>query len=55
VIATSLRGDFKGKASVAIYAVAIPLAFVRWGLAFALCIFVAALWFVPDRRIEKAG
>jgi uncharacterized membrane protein len=54
-IATSLRGDFKGKASVAVYAVAIPLAFVRWWLAFALYVAVAALWFVPDPRIEKRG
>ena len=54
-IARSLRGDRKGKASVAIYAVAIPLAFVRWWLAFALYVAVAAIWFVPDRRIEKDG
>jgi uncharacterized membrane protein len=54
-IATSLRGDFKGKASVAVYAVAIPLAFVRWWLAFALYVAVAALWFVPDPRIERRG
>jgi len=53
VIARSLRGDRKGKVSVAIYAVAIPLAFVRWWLAFALYVVVAAMWFVPDRRIEK--
>jgi len=53
VIARSLRGDLKGKLSVAIYAVAIPLAFVRWWLAFALYVVVAASWFVPDRRIEK--
>jgi len=55
IIAKSLRGDTKGKVSVAIYAVAIPLAFVEWWLAFALYIFVAAMWFVPDRRIERPG
>ena len=53
VIARSLRRDTKGKLSVAIYAVAIPLAFVRWWLAFVLYVVVAAMWFVPDRRIEK--
>jgi hypothetical protein len=53
LIARSLRGDTKGKVSVAIYAVAVPLAFVRWWLAFALYVVVAAIWFVPDRRIEK--
>ncbi len=52
-LATLLGRDRKGKVSVAIYAVAIPLAFVQWWLAFALYIFVAAMWFVPDRRIEK--
>jgi uncharacterized membrane protein len=52
-IARSLRGDRKGKISVAIYACAIPLAFVRWWIAIGLYALVAALWFIPDRRIEK--
>ena len=52
-LARRLRGDRKGKISVAIYAIAIPLAFVRWWIAFALYVAVAALWFVPDRRIER--
>jgi uncharacterized membrane protein len=52
-IARSLGADFKGKISVVIYLVAIPLAFVRWWLAFALYVLVAATWFIPDRRIEK--
>jgi len=52
-IARSLGADFKGKISVVICAVAIPLAFVRWWIAFALYVLVAAIWFVPDTRIEK--
>ena len=52
-IARRLRGDRKGKISVLIYAMAIPLAFVQWWLAFALYVTVAATWFVPDRRIER--
>jgi len=48
-----LRGDRKGKLSVAIYAIAIPLAFVRWWVAFALYVVVAVMWFVPDPRIER--
>jgi uncharacterized membrane protein len=52
-IARSLGADFKGKISVVIYALAIPLAFVRWWLAFGLYVLVAAMWFIPDRRIEK--
>jgi uncharacterized membrane protein len=37
VLATALGRDFKGKVSVVIYLVAIPLAFVRWWLASGLC------------------
>jgi len=51
-IARRLRDDRKGKISVVIYAIAIPLAFVEWWLAFGLYVLVAAIWFVPDRRIE---
>jgi uncharacterized membrane protein len=53
VIATALGADFKGKISVVIYAVAIPLAFVESWIAFALYRMVALLWLVPDQRIEK--
>ncbi len=52
-IATALGGDFKGKVSLVIYAVAIPLAFENAGLAFALYVLVAVIWLIPDRRIEK--
>jgi uncharacterized membrane protein len=53
VIATALGADFKGKISMVIYLVAIPLAFVKSGLACALYVLVAVIWLVPDRRIEK--
>jgi TMEM175 potassium channel family protein len=53
LLATALGGDFKGKISIVIYIVAIPLAFVRSWLACALYIFVAVMWLVPDRRIER--
>jgi TMEM175 potassium channel family protein len=45
--------DFKGIASLVFYAVAVALSFVNSWLAIALYIFVAVMWFVPDRRIEK--
>jgi uncharacterized membrane protein len=48
----SLGADFKTKLSVAIYAVAIPLAFVHGWIACALYALVAAMWLVPDRRFE---
>jgi uncharacterized membrane protein len=53
VLATALGRDFKGKVSVVIYAMAIPLSFVRSWLACALYILVAVMWLIPDRRIEK--
>ena len=52
-LARSIRGDTKGKVSVALYAVAIPLAFVNVWIANAIYVFVAAMWIVPDPRIEK--
>src|SRR5882672_4358574 len=53
VLATALGADFKGKISMVIYLVAIPLAFVRSWLAGALYVLVVVMWLVPDRRIEK--
>jgi len=52
-LASMVRGDFKGKVSLLLYAIAIPLAFVQQILAGALFIIVAMMWFIPDRRIEK--
>ena len=53
LLAIALGADFKGKISIVIYLVAIPLAFVQPLMAWALYISVAAMWLVPDRRIEK--
>jgi uncharacterized membrane protein len=53
-LATAIGSDFKGKVSVAIYAVAIVLAFASPRLACALYVLVAVIWLVPDRRIERA-
>lgn len=52
-LARAVRRDFKGKLSVAFYAVAIGLAFVNQWIADALYVLVAILWLVPDRRIER--
>jgi TMEM175 potassium channel family protein len=52
VLAAAVGRDFKGKVSVALYVVAIPLAFARASLACAVYVFVAVLWLIPDRRIE---
>ena len=53
VLATALGNDFKGKISVVIYSAAIPLAFLSSWSSCALYVFVAIIWLVPDRRIEK--
>lgn len=52
-LATALGKDIKGLVSLVLYAVAIPLSFVATWLAMAMYILVAAIWFIPDRRIEK--
>jgi uncharacterized membrane protein len=52
-LASAIGRDFKGKISVVIYAVAILLAFVNSWIAFLLYVLVAAMWLIPDRRIEK--
>jgi uncharacterized membrane protein len=54
LLARALGGDFKGKLSIAIYAAAIPLAFVSARLAYALYAAVALMWLYPDRRFEDA-
>ncbi|MET0395708.1 MAG: TMEM175 family protein [Longimicrobiaceae bacterium] len=53
VVAAALGRDVKGKASVGIYLLAIPLAFVQPWAACALYVLVAVIWLVPDRRIER--
>jgi uncharacterized membrane protein len=53
-LATALGADFKGKASLVIYAVAIPLSFWSSWVAFGIYILVAIVWLIPDRRIERA-
>ncbi len=52
-LAHAIGRDFKGKVSVAIYAIAISLAFVATWISCALYVVVAIMWFIPDRRIEK--
>jgi uncharacterized membrane protein len=52
-IAIALGRDFKGKVSVVLYVVAIPLSFLRPLLACAVYVLVAVMWLIPDRRIES--
>ncbi len=53
-LAIAVDKDYKGKSSIAIYVVAIALAFVSNWLSLGLVAGVASLWFIPDSRIEKS-
>ncbi len=52
-LAAALGRDRKGKVSLILYALAIPLAFVHQLIADGLFVAVALIWLVPDRRIES--
>jgi len=53
LLARAVGGEFKGRASIVFYAVAIPLAFAQPWAAYALYALVALMWLVPDKRIER--
>ena len=44
----------KGKLSLALYLLAIGLAFLHPGLADAVYVVVVLMWLLPDTRIERA-
>jgi uncharacterized membrane protein len=52
-LASALRGERKAIVSVVAYLAAIALAFVSPWISCAIYVVVAALWFVPDARIER--
>lgn len=52
-LAAAVGNGAKGKISVAFYLLAIGLSFLNAWLSFALYTLVAAIWFIPDKRIEK--
>ena len=51
-LAQALGRDRKGKLSLVLYAIAIPLAFVNQWISDAIYVAVATIWLVPDTRIE---
>jgi uncharacterized membrane protein len=53
-LAAAIGSDTKGKLSVVVYLVGIPLALVLPLLSLAMYVGLAAVWFVPDRRMERA-
>jgi len=53
LLAKAMGKDFKGNVSVVLYIIAIPLAFVNQWISQGLYLMVAAMWLIPDRRIER--
>lgn len=51
-LAKAFGSDFKGKISVAAYAVAIICSFFSVWISYLIYVGVAVMWFIPDRRIE---
>ncbi len=54
LLARALGRDWKGKLSPVVYLAAMPLAFVSTWISSGLYAFIALLWLIPDRRIERA-
>jgi uncharacterized membrane protein len=54
ILKQALGRDWKGKASPALYAIAIFCAFQSPMLSQTIYVFVALMWLIPDRRIERA-
>ncbi len=54
VLRAALGRDVKGKVSPLLYALAIPTAFVAPWVSGSIYVFVALMWLIPDRRIERA-
>jgi uncharacterized membrane protein len=50
---TAIGADQKGWASVVLYALAIPIAFLAPMVSAAIYAGVALMWLIPDQRIEK--
>ena len=53
VLARALGADVKGILSPILYVVGIALAFVSSWLSILIYVLVAAIWLIPDRRIEN--
>ena len=52
-VARAIGSDWKGWGSIALYTLAVPLAFVSRWIAIGLYVSVIALWLIPDRRIIR--
>jgi uncharacterized membrane protein len=53
LLGTALGKDWKGKLSIGIYLAGIGLSFINPWIGFIVYASVAAMWLIPDRRIEN--
>jgi uncharacterized membrane protein len=51
-LAAAVGREVKGKFSMALYVLAIPVSFIEPWVSIALYVAVALMWLIPDRRIE---
>ena len=54
ILAKAVGKDIKGKLSLVLYVVAICFSFFLQWISQAIYVFVAVMWLIPDRRIERA-
>ena len=52
-LARAIGADRKGWISLALYGLAVPLAFVSRWVALSIYVAVALIWLIPDSRIER--
>ena len=53
ILAIAIGKDLKGKISPVLYIIAIPLAFLNQWVSGSIYVFVALMWLIPDKRIER--
>ena len=53
LLAKAIGNDRKGIASIILYITGIGCSFINPWIGFSIYVIVAAIWFIPDRRIEK--
>lgn len=52
LVGLAIGNDFKGKISIFLYALAIPMSYFYTWVAQLIYVIVAVIWFIPDKRIE---
>jgi uncharacterized membrane protein len=53
ILAKAIGKDWKGIVSMVLYLIGICLTFLNPWIGLGIYVLVAAIWFIPDRRIEK--